>query len=149
MIFEAHASEEKDGALDFSQLREHRTQRYQQARAREAETIDAISERIALEIEKQALVGNLKSQVASKETLVKGYSNDLTKFIIKGTEAQAVRHEQLSTSIQTLNGRIAAFSAQRRAFVALQDEVQSTRSSRASRPCSPSTSSGSWAESAS
>lgn len=131
VIFEAHASEDQDGALDFSQLREHRTQRYQQARAREAEAIDAISERIALEIEKQALVNNLKLQVASKETLVKGYTNDLTKFVVKGTEAQAVRHEQLSISTQALNGRIAAFSAQRRTFFALQDEVQNTRSSRA------------------
>ncbi|MDN4592139.1 phosphotransferase [Xenophilus aerolatus] len=131
VIFEAHATEDTDGALDFSQLRDHRTQRYQQARVRETETIDAISERIAVEIEKQALVDTLKSQVAAKESLVKGYTNDLTKLVVKGTEAQAVRHEQLNTSIQALNSRIAAFSSQRRTFVALQDEVQNTRSSKA------------------
>jgi len=131
VIFEAHAAEDQDGAFDFAQLREHRTQRFQQARVREAEAISAISERIAGEIEKQVLVTSLKSQVGSKEALVKGYTADLTKFVVKGTEAQAGRHAELSTAIQTLNSRIAAFSAQRRTFVALQDEVKNTRSSKA------------------
>ncbi len=131
VIFEAHAGDGQDGAYDFPQLREQRTQRFQQARAREAEAIGAISERIASEIEKQALVASLKSQVANKETLVKDYTTDLGKFVVKGTEAQANRHAELSTAIQALNSRISAFSAQRRTFIAMQDEVKNTRSAKA------------------
>lgn len=131
VIFEAHAGDEQDGAFDFEQLREHRTRRFQQARAREAEAITALSERIAGEIEKQSLVASLKSQVTNKETLVKGYTADLTKLVVKGTEAQAGRHAELSTAIQALNGRITAFSAQRRSFIGMQDEVKNTRLAKA------------------
>jgi hypothetical protein len=131
VIFEAHTVDEQDGAFDFEQLREHRTQRFQQARAREAEAIAAISDRIAAEIEKEALVASLKSQVANKETLVKGYTADLTKFVVKGTEAQASRHAELSAAVQAMTARITTFSAQRRTYVAMQDEVKNTRSAKA------------------
>jgi energy-coupling factor transporter ATP-binding protein EcfA2 len=131
VIFEAHAGDEQEGAFDFEQLREHRTQRLQQARARETEAIAAISDRIAAEIEKEALVASLKLQVANKETLLKGYTADLTKFVVKGTEAQASRHAELSAAVQALTARITALSAQRRTFVAMQDEVKNTRSARA------------------
>jgi hypothetical protein len=43
----------REGAVDFAELRDHRIQRFQQARQREAESIAAISERIADEFEKR------------------------------------------------------------------------------------------------
>ncbi|WP_353152069.1 TrlF family AAA-like ATPase, partial [Pollutimonas bauzanensis] len=131
VIFEAHEGDEKEDAFDFEQLREHRTLRFQQAREREVEAIAAISDRIAAEIEKESLVASLKSQVGSKETLIKGYSTDLTKFVLKGTEVQANRHSQLSAAVQALTTRITAFSAQRRTFSAMQDEVENTRAAKA------------------
>ncbi len=131
VIFEAHTDEEQDGAVNFEQLREHRTHRFQQAREREAEAISAISDRIAAEFEKEALVTNLKSQVANKEALLKGYTADLKKFVLKGTEAQATRHAELGTAVQTLTTGITALTSQRRTFVSMQDEVTSTRVAKA------------------
>ena len=131
VIFEAHAGDEQDDAIDFEQLREHKTQRFQQAREREAEAISAVSDRIAGEIEKEALIAGLRSQVANKETLIKGYTADLAKLVVKGTEAQATRHAELSTAVQAQTGRITALTGQRRTFVAMQDEVKNTRVTKA------------------
>ncbi|WP_298013044.1 TrlF family AAA-like ATPase [uncultured Castellaniella sp.] len=131
VIFEAHTPDEQDGAINFEQLREQQTHRFQQARQREAEAIASISDRIATEIEKEALIASLKTQVASKEAIIKGYTADLKKFVLKGTEAQANRHAELSTAVQMLTTRITALTTQRRTFVAMQDEVTSTRVAKA------------------
>lgn len=131
VIFEAHSTDDREGAVNFNQLRENRTERFRQAREREAEAIAAISDRIATEFEKDAMVASLKSQVAGKETLVKGYTADLAKLVVKGTEAQATRHAELSAAVHALTARIAALSAQRRTFLAMQDEVKNTRTAKA------------------
>src|SRR3546814_13569952 len=47
VIFEAHSNEDRDGAVSFAELRDHRTLRFQQARRREVDSIAATSERIA------------------------------------------------------------------------------------------------------
>lgn len=127
VIFEAHPQEERDGAVSFEQLRDQRTSRFQQARTREIGSISATSERIAEELEKEALVAGLAVQVAQKEELIKGYNADLSKLVIKGTEDQAQKHTALNEAAQHLASMIQAFSAQRRSFVAMQDEVRNTR----------------------
>jgi ABC-type cobalamin/Fe3+-siderophores transport system ATPase subunit len=131
VIFEAHPHDQRDGAVNFAELREHRTQRFQQGRQREVESIAAISERIADEFEKEALVTTLTSQVSQKEALVAGYTADLSKLVVKGTEAQAQRHTALNGAAQQRASQVQAFSTQRRTFVAMQDEVRNTRATRA------------------
>jgi hypothetical protein len=131
VIFEAHTVDERDGAVRFGELRDQRTLRYQQARQREAQSIAAISDRIADELEKEALVAGLTTQVAQKEGLIAGYKNDLSKLVVKGTEAQAARHGQISAAAQQRTLEVQAFSTQLRTFVAMQDEVANTRATRA------------------
>lgn len=131
VIFEAHAQDDRDGAIDFAELRDFRTARFQQAREREAEAIADISDRIATEIEKEASAASLALQVTQKTGQIKSYNEDLAKLVVKGTEAQANRHTQLGQAVQTLRGTIQAYSNQRRTFVALQDEVASTRATKA------------------
>ncbi|MCA1653105.1 MAG: hypothetical protein LC656_02650 [Sphingomonadales bacterium] len=131
VIFEAHAHEERDGAANFEQLRERRTLRSQQARQREAEAIAAMSERIAEELEKEALVTTLDKQVVQKRGLIAGYNTDLAKLVVKGTEVQAARHATLSLAAQAVTAQIQAFATQRRVFLAMQDEVRSLRATKA------------------
>ena len=131
VIFEAHPQDDRDGAIDFAELRDFRTARFQQAREREAEAIADISDRIATEIEKEASAASLALQVTQKSGQIKSYNEDLAKLVVKGTEAQANRHTQLGQAVQTLRGTIQAYSNQRRTFVALQDEVASTRATKA------------------
>jgi len=131
VIFEAHADDDNDGAVDFEQLREQRTTRFQLSRQREMENIGLISSRIADELEKEAQIPGLAKQYAAKELVVKGYLADQAKLVVKGSEEQAQRHAEISNATQAMSARVAAHAAQRRAFVALQDEVASTRSSKA------------------
>lgn len=131
VIFEAHAVGDRDGAVSFAELRDHRTLRFQQARQREVESIAAISDRIADEFEKEALVAGLTTQVSQKEAQIAGYNADLSKLVVKGTEGQAKRHAELNSAVQQRTSQIQGFNAQRRAFVALQDEVKNTRVAKA------------------
>ena len=131
VIFDAHPHDDLDGAIDFAELRDFRTARFQQARERESEAIADLSERIATEIEKEASTASLVVQVTQKTGQIKSYNEDLAKLIVMGTEAQAIRHTQLGQVVQTLRGTIQAYSNQRRTFIALQDEVVSTRTTKA------------------
>lgn len=131
VIFEAHPYDQRDGAVNFAELRQHRTIRFQQARAREQDSIAATSERIADEFEKEALVANLTLQIAQKATQIKGYVSDLSKLVVKGTEAHAQRHAALNTAVQKRESQVHALTAQRRTFVVMQDEVKTTRASTA------------------
>lgn len=131
VIFDSHPQDQRNGASDFSELRDHHTSRFRQAHHREAESIGATSERIADEHEKEALVASLETQVKQKEELLKGYNADLSKLVIKGTEPQAKRHTALNDAAQLLASQLQRFSAQRRAFEGMLDEVANTRASKA------------------
>lgn len=131
VIFESHPQDDRQGAINFAELRDQQTARYQQARNRDAEAISAISERIGTELEKESLVATLTTQVDQKRKLIVDYNADLAKLVVKGTEGQVMRHTQLSLAAQKLRGRIQAVGNQRRTFVALQDEVRSMRATRA------------------
>jgi energy-coupling factor transporter ATP-binding protein EcfA2 len=131
VIFEAHPHEQREGAVNFGQLRERRTVRFQQARQREVEAIADISERVAEEFEKEALVPALARQVAQKRVVIAGYTADLAKLVVKGTEVQATRHAALNQAAQAVNAKVQAYGNQRRTFLAMQDEVRSMRATKA------------------
>jgi predicted ATPase len=127
VIFESHSPDDRDWAADFAELREQKTARFRQARHREAEAIADISDRIATELEKEALVATLNLQVGQKKLLIAGYTADRAKLVVKGTEAQVARHTELSEAAQRSRNAIQALGNQRRTFLALQDEVRSMR----------------------
>ena len=127
VIFESHSQDDREWALDFAELRDQQTARFQQAREREAEAISDISDRIATEFEKESLVATLTKQVAQRKKQIADYATDRAKLVVKGTEAQVARHTQLSQAAQNLRNKIRGFGNQRRTFVALQDEVRSMR----------------------
>ncbi len=127
VIFESHSQDDREWALDFAELRERATARFQRAREREAEAISDISDRIATEFEKESLVATLTTQIEQKRRLTSSYTADRAKLVLKGTEAQVSRHTQLSEVAQKLRNKILAFGNQRRTFIALRDEVHSMR----------------------
>lgn len=127
VIFESHSQDDREWALDFAELRDQQTSRFQQAREREAEASADISDRIATEFEKESLVATLTTQVVQKKKLIADYTADRAKLVVKGTEAQVTRHTRLSEAAQMLRNKIQSFGNQRRTFVALQDEVRSVR----------------------
>jgi hypothetical protein len=131
VIFEAHGEDQREGTTTFAELLQARTTRFQAGRAREAEAIASISQRIAEELEKESLGDTLTSQVMQKRTLIAGYTSDLAKLVVKGTEAQAARHAELSQMAQALSAKVQQFANQRRTFVTMQDEAKSMRATTA------------------
>lgn len=127
VIFESHSQGDREWALDFAELRDQQTARFQQSREREAQALADISDRIATEFEKENLVASLTTQVAQKKKLIADYTADRAKLVLRGTEAQVARHTQLSEAAQALRSKIHGYANQRRTFVALQDEVRSMR----------------------
>ncbi|MES0490537.1 MAG: TrlF family AAA-like ATPase [Leptospirales bacterium] len=130
VILEAHQMDEREGAINFSEFREQRTLRFKQAREREESALSDISDRIAIEFEKERSIATLSKQVEQKEKLIRDYSADLAKLAVKGTQAQVQRHEQLTEAAQSLRSKIGNFMNQHRSFITLQDEVASTRATK-------------------
>lgn len=127
VIFESHSQDARDWAIDFDELRDQQTSRFQLARDREAEAIADISDRIAIEFEKESLDATLSTQVEQKKKLIANYTTDRARLVVKGTEAQVNRHTRLSEAAQKLRNKIQSLGNQGRTFVALQDEVRSLR----------------------
>ncbi len=92
VIFESHSQDDREWALDFAELRDQQTSRFRQAREREAEAIADISDRIAIEFEKESLVATLTTQVGQKKKLIADYTADRAKLVVKSTEAQVTDH---------------------------------------------------------
>lgn len=127
VIFESHSQDNRAWAIDFAEMRSQQTHRFRQAREREAEAISDISERIAIELEKEGLVVTLTTQVTQKKKVIADYTADRAKLVVKGTESQVARHTQLSEAAQRVRNRIQSLGNQRRTFLALNDEVRSMR----------------------
>lgn len=131
VIFEAHPDHQRDGALDFEELLEHRATRYRLAREREAEAVAQISDRISTELEKEKMAATYEAQVAQKMKLVDAYTADRAKLVSAGSEKRAERHTELAGAANTLRATLRRYTAQRQTFSALQDEVRDQRRNKA------------------
>jgi hypothetical protein len=131
VIFEAHSEHARDGALDFTELLEHRASRHRLARDREAEAVSQISERISTELEKEKLVATYGALVSQKKTLVDAYTADRAKLVSAGSEKRAQRHTELAGAANQLRAKLRQFANQRLTFLALQDEVKDLRRNKA------------------
>ena len=131
VIFDAHPADETEDALDFGELLDRRATRHRQARTREAEAVEQISERISTELEKEKLIPVYEAQVAQKTKVIAGYTSDRAKLISAGSEKRAQRHNQLAEAANKLRARIRNMTNQRQTFLVMQDEVKDLRRNRA------------------
>lgn len=131
VIFEAHPEDTRDGALNFAELLEQRASRHRLARAREAEAVAQISDRISTELEKEKLVASYEAEVAKKKKLVDAYTADRAKLVSKGSEKRAQRHTELAGAANQVRAKLRQFAGQRQTFLAMQDEVKDMRRNQA------------------
>ena len=129
VIFEAYP--DQDGALDFSELLEHRASRHRLARDREAEAVSQLSERIGTELEKERLIAVYEAQIAEKKRLVDAYMADRAKLVSAGSERRAQRHTELAAAANQIRSKLRQFAVQRQNFLGLQDEVRDLRRNQA------------------
>ena len=127
VIFDSHTVTEREGAINFSDLREIRSARHRQARKHGEESLSILSERINTELEKRSLVTTYKTQVQEKEQLLSRLNEDRSKLVAKGSESRVSRLEELTKAAETVSGYVRYYSNQENQILLMQDEVANVR----------------------
>lgn len=127
VIFEAHSLPDRDGAVDFEELRELRTMRFHEAREREENALADISERISTEVERSKIVETLGKQVEEKAKLVEGYIKDRSKLVSKGSEERVKQLAALSAAADKVRCYLRSFAVKQQSLLSMQDEVGNMR----------------------
>lgn len=131
VIFEAHPSIDRDGAVDFDELLELRAQEHRDTREREEGSLATISEHIGDEIEKARQVGSLKSQIEEKKKLIARYEGDRKNLLPRGPSKTADRLQSLIAAAETVRGYIRYFANQQAAVIGVRNEVRDLRQNKA------------------
>lgn len=131
VIFEASPLSDRDGANDFRELLEQRANRHREAREREESALADISDRIGTEIEKTASITSLKTQIAEKEQILKGYGADRTKLVPKGSDENAKKLILIMAAAEKVRGHLRWFAGRQAALLSVQDDVVDLRTNRA------------------
>jgi len=127
VIFEAHSSLKRDGAVDFEEFRELRTSQYRDVRRREEAALAAVSDQIGIELDKSRQVPALKAQISEKEKLVARYDHDRKNLLPKGQNKTSERLQTLIAAAEKVRGYLRYYVAQQASLVALKGEVLDVR----------------------
>jgi len=131
VIFEAHPSIDRDGAVDFEELLELRAREYRDARTREETALANISDQIGIEIEKSRQVAALKGQIEEKKKLIARYEGDRKNLLPKGPNKSSDRLQELIAAAEKVRGYVRYFAKQQAAVVGVKNEVQDLRQNKA------------------
>jgi energy-coupling factor transporter ATP-binding protein EcfA2 len=131
VIFEAHPSKDRDGAVDFDELRALRATRLRQMRERDEDAIATLSERIGVEKDKETQIAGLRLDVKRKQELVAGYVKDRDKLVSRGSEERVARLGTLTAAAEKVRGYLRYFTTQEQTLLSLQDDVAAFRQYRA------------------
>jgi energy-coupling factor transporter ATP-binding protein EcfA2 len=127
VIYESHTLIDREGAVNFSDLRDIRSERHREGRRRAEESLQSLSERINVEHEKKSLVVQLKAQSQEKDLLVKRLTADRSKLVAKDADARVLRLEALTKASEKIGGFVRYYKAQEQQVVLMQDEIKSVR----------------------
>lgn len=127
VIYESHTLIDREGAVNFSDLRDIRSERHREGRRRAEESLQSLSERINVEHEKKSLVVQLKAQSQEKDLLVKRLTGDRSKLVAKDAEARVLRLEALTKASEKIGGFVRYYKTQEQQVVLMQDEIKSVR----------------------
>lgn len=131
VIFEAHPSIDRDGAVDFDELLQFRAGRYREERGREETALANLSDQIGIEMEKTRQVVPLKAQILEREKLLARYQDDRKALLPKGANKNAERLLVLTSSAEKIRGYLRNFANQQASLTSLKAEVADLRQNRA------------------
>ncbi|WP_210531304.1 hypothetical protein, partial [Pantoea ananatis] len=89
-----------------------------------------LSNRIASELEKEQQITTLKTAVFAGEGKVKNYTEDLSKLILKGNDAQKANYDRISSAYTARKDEISELQKHTRNYHLMHDEVSSNRITR-------------------
>ena len=131
VIFEAHASLEREGAFDFGELLERRAGGHRDARSRAEAALANISDQIGIEIKKAREVKGLEAKISAKEKLIARYERDRKALLPKGDKKTSERLQQLVTAAEKVGGYIRTLGNRRASIVRVENEIRDLRQNRA------------------
>ena len=133
VIFEAHPSLERDGAVDFDELLKLRAGGYSDARVREETALANISDQIGIEMEKWRKVTPLKAKIAEKQKLIVRYENDRTSLLPWETNKTGERQrlQELVATAEKVRGHLRNLANRKVSIAGIKNEVQDLRQNRA------------------
>ena len=127
VIFEAHPSLERDGAVDFNELLKLRAGGYRDARAREKAGLASISDQIGIEIEKSREVKPLEAKIAEKEQLIARREKDRRSLLPKETKKAGEQLHKLVATAEKVRGYLRGFANRKASINGVKNEVQDLR----------------------
>ena len=131
VIFEAHPSLERDGAVDFGDLLDLRAGGYRDARALEEAALANISDQIGIEMEKTREVGPLKAKIAKKQKVIGRYEEDRKALLPKDGQKTGQRLQALLAAAEKVRGYLRSLGNRRTSIVGINNEVKDLRQNRA------------------
>lgn len=132
VIFEAHPSIERDGAVDFDDLLEQRAMHIRDSRNREEQALAQLSDQIGIEIEKSRQVQTLRSQVDAKEKLIARYRGDREGLLPKaGDSKHGERLQEVVLAAEAVRGHLRHIATQQKSVALLKNEVKDLRQNEA------------------
>ena len=131
VIFEAHPSLERDGAVDFGELLELRAGGHRDARVREEAALANISDQIGIEMEKTREVKPLEAKIAAKEKLIARYEKDRKALLPKDGKKTGERLQELIAAAERVRGHLRKLGNRRASIVGVRNEIGDLRQNRA------------------
>ena len=131
VIFEAHPSLDREGAIDFDELLELRARHYRDDRRREEVALADLSEQIGIELDKARQVAILKAQVAEKTKLLARDVEDRKALLPKQPSKASERLQELVTAAQTVRSYLRYYANQQQSLTGLASEIKNLRENQA------------------
>jgi hypothetical protein len=127
VVFDAHSPTGREGAVDFADLRDLRAERHRQARVREEQNLETLSDRINSELEKQGQAPGFRKQIEEKKSKIQQLTSDRLKLVSRGSEQRVKRLEELTQAANLVRSTVRALNTREQKLMLVQDEVQDFR----------------------
>ena len=131
VIFEAHPSLERDGAVDFGELLQLRAGGHRDERAREEAALASISDQIGIEMEKTLEVKPLEAKISAKEKLVARYEKDRKALLSGDSKNTGERLQELISAADRVRGQLRKLGNRKASIVGIRNEIKDLRQNRA------------------
>ncbi|ODU32350.1 TrlF family AAA-like ATPase [Sphingopyxis sp. SCN 67-31] len=131
VVFDAHSPTEREGAVDFADLRDLKAARFREARRREEQKLEELSDRINIELEKQSQILAIRKQVDEKKLKITQLTEDRGKLVRKGSEDRIKRLEALTEAANEVRARVRRLTNREQKLLLVQDEVSDFRTHQA------------------
>jgi hypothetical protein len=131
VIFQAHPDEDRMGTTEFRELLDLRAARGRALRQSHEEALAEAASELNVERERKAGLPALKKQRVERAASIAKDKRDRSSLIGKGGEERAMRLDEVSTAAESVRFQIEQAQRRRQALLALKDEADDTRKTKA------------------